>query len=177
MFCRVSEKEKLSRVLIIIEPFQFSVATVNGYLTRWRLLLFGCLSWFICRLLFVSSQKHGSCTEACVHTTINLLWGASQYSISVNPSTMIQNVKLVIDPSRSVPIEFQQFASNVLDMLSHACNAEHVANRGHLHEGSGKPEVTFYISHYLHQAPPKHVVALSAEVMSFIFRFVRNAWP
>eukprot|EP00933_Yihiella_yeosuensis_P010717 TRINITY_DN11752_c1_g2_i1.p1 TRINITY_DN11752_c1_g2~~TRINITY_DN11752_c1_g2_i1.p1 ORF type:complete len:285 (-),score=44.71 TRINITY_DN11752_c1_g2_i1:172-1026(-) len=66
-------------------------------------------------------------------------------SVTSNPKTGIQKVKIVVDPSTRIEPQKQWCANSVLDMVAHACDACHVADKGHRHS-SGLSEVHFYIS-------------------------------
>ena len=67
------------------------------------------------------------------------------FVVTVNPSTGVQKVKILADPSCQIPLEQQCCTLGMLDMLTAQCNTHRVADRGHKHS-SAISEVIFYIT-------------------------------
>ena len=70
------------------------------------------------------------------------------FSVSVNPVTGVQKIKVVIDPSCTIPLDQQFCTLNMLEFLAQLCFSHKVADKGHKHT-SGISEVAFFIT-----APP-----------------------
>ena len=67
------------------------------------------------------------------------------FSVSINGSTGIQKVKVVVDHSEHITMQVQYCTIGMLDWLLELSNTHHIADKGHRHS-SGIPEVAFYIS-------------------------------
>ena len=70
------------------------------------------------------------------------------FSVSVNPVTGVQKIKVVVDPSCTIPLDQQFCTLNMLEFLAQLCFSHKVADKGHKHS-SGISEVIFFIT-----APP-----------------------
>ena len=66
------------------------------------------------------------------------------FSVSINGSTGIQKVKVVVDPREHIPMQLQYCTISMLDWLLELNNTHHIADKGHRHS-SGVSEVAFYI--------------------------------
>ena len=69
-------------------------------------------------------------------------------TISSNPTTGVEKIKVVVDPTTYVPCVQQSFVSMALGMLEKACVSHMVADKGHRHSvaSGGKSEVHFYVT-------------------------------
>ena len=82
---------------------------------------------------------------------IAYLRGLAQYgarltfSVSVNASTGIQKIKVIVDPSGQIPLDEQYCTLGMLDFLTTLCATRSVADKGHKHT-CGTSEVAFYIT-------------------------------
>ena len=66
-------------------------------------------------------------------------------SITTNPTTGVEKVKVVVDPSTPMGVAQQLLAAATLDMLDNACLERPVADKGHKHS-NGVSEVQFFLS-------------------------------
>jgi len=67
------------------------------------------------------------------------------FSVSVNPETGVQKIKVVIDPSFTIPLDQQFCTLSMLEFLTQLCFSHKVADKGHKHT-SGISEVIFFIT-------------------------------
>eukprot|EP00933_Yihiella_yeosuensis_P017374 TRINITY_DN14527_c0_g1_i1.p1 TRINITY_DN14527_c0_g1~~TRINITY_DN14527_c0_g1_i1.p1 ORF type:complete len:321 (-),score=27.71 TRINITY_DN14527_c0_g1_i1:118-1080(-) len=89
-------------------------------------------------------------------------------SISSNPDTQIEKIKIWVDPAVRIDPLRQQCMTSILDMLDHACTHYHVADKGHKRSG-GMSEVVFYISYgKVKQTEHSRQSALNASAEPFV---------
>ena len=92
-------------------------------------------------------------------------------SVTSNPSTGVQKIKVMVDPSVRVEPHLQMCTAMVLDIVETALHHYAVADRGHKHS-SGISQVCFFVSYELPKqgkmfgndiaAPPYTEVVLGA---------------
>ena len=91
-------------------------------------------------------------------------------TVSSNPSTGVEKVKVVVDPNLKIPAARQNFALQMFDALESACSMYRVADRGHKHspESGGRSEVHFFITprHEMNTAAKEFVPAARRERLS-----------
>ena len=66
------------------------------------------------------------------------------FSVSVNPATGMQKIKVNVDPSVQIPTAQQFCTLQMIEFLSSLCLTHRVTDKGHKHS-NGKSEVVFYI--------------------------------
>ena len=69
-------------------------------------------------------------------------------TVSINPETSVQKVKVIIDSSAALPVQQQFFALEVLRSLANLCSSHAIADRGHKHSlrSGGKSVVHFFLT-------------------------------
>ena len=69
-------------------------------------------------------------------------------TVSINPETSVQKVKVIIDSAAALPVQQQSFALEVLRSLESLCSSHAIADRGHKHSlrSGGKSFVHFFLT-------------------------------